>query len=134
MSLSYEISLRNDLLDLISLEIDKGAGAGHVHFYDGVKPVGGGAETTMLVELVMSVNSFAAASGGSMTANPITSANAIATGTATWFRIDDSAEDYVIDGTVGLAGSGADLILDNVDLILGALVELDELIITEGNP
>jgi len=134
MTMGYTTAIRNAGLDEIITQIDKGAGAGHLHFYSGAQPSTGGPATTMLVELVMSAVSFAAAVGGEITANAIAPTTAIDTGTATWCRIDDSDENFAIDGTVGLAGSGADMILDNIDFFLGAAVAMDSLVIVAGNP
>jgi len=134
MTMGYTTAIRNAGLDEIITQIDKGSGAGHLHFYSGAQPSTGGPATTMLAELVMSAVSFAAASGGEIIANAVASTTALATGTATWFRIDDSDENFAIDGTVGIAGSGADLILDNVDFVLGAPVTQDSVVIVAGNP
>jgi len=134
MTMGYSTAIRNAGLNEIITQIDKGGSSGHLHFYAGAQPATGGPDTLMLAELVMSAVSFAAASGGEIVANAIAPTTALATGTATWFRIDDSAENFAIDGTVGLAGSGADLILDNVDFVLGATVTQDSLTIVAGNP
>jgi hypothetical protein len=73
--------------------------------------------------------SFAAASGGTVTANAITQdSSADASGTATWFRIVDSDGTFVLDGDVG-----TDLVLDDAAIVAGGTVSVTSLVVTAGN-
>lgn len=56
----------------------------------------------------------------------------VADGTAAWARCADSSSGVIEDLDVGLSGSGAALILDNLDLVTGGLVSVVSLTITEG--
>lgn len=53
-------------------------------------------------------------------------------GTAAWARYADSNDTTIADMDVGATGSGAALMLDNVNLVVGGLVSIVSLIITEG--
>lgn len=124
-------ALRSNRLDEITALIDAGT-AGFLRIYDGARPATGGAATTLLAELTFSVTSFPAASAGAMTANAITDdSSADAAGTATWFRVVDSAATFVFDGDVGTSGS--DLNLNAVAIALGAVVSVTSMVLTDGN-
>ncbi len=132
MSLGYLEALRHSQLDEITALIDAGAGPGKIRIYDGARPATGGAVTTLLAELDCSDPSAAAASGGVWTLNAISDdASADADGTATWFRIVDSNNVFVLDGDVGTAG--ADLNLNSVALTTGGTVSITSFTITAGN-
>ena len=133
MALGLITSARNNMLDEITALIDSGT-AGFLRIYDGVRPATGGAATTLLAELTMNTTSFPAASSGSMTANAITAdSSANASGTATWFRITDSAGNAVVDGSVGTTSSGEDLELNTTTITSGVEVSISSLVLTAGN-
>lgn len=76
-----------------------------------------------LAKLSLNATAFGASSGGTKTANAITSSAALATGTATWFRAfksDDTTA--VIDGSCGTAGT--DLVLNDVAITTGGTVQV----------
>ena len=132
MALGFNVTLRNNMLDEITALIDAGTN-GLLRIYDGSRPATGGTATTLLAELTFSATSFPAASSGAMTANAIsddTSANAA--GTATWFRIVDSASGHVMDGDVGTSGS--DLNLNTTTISVGLNVSVSSMVLTAGNP
>lgn len=100
---------------------------GYIEIYTGTQPAtpdippSGG--NTLLVTLPLSATAFGAASAGTKTANAITSATAVATGTATWFRAYESNDTTaVIDGSVG--ASSADMILISTLISSGALTQV----------
>jgi len=132
VSLAYVTALRNARLDAITTKIDAGAGAGLLRIYDGTRPATGGTATTLLAELTFSDPSSAAAASGVLTASAITQdASANATGTATWFRVVDSAATFVMDGNVGTSGS--DLNLTTTSITATQPVSVTSFEITEGN-
>jgi hypothetical protein len=55
----------------------------------------------------------------------------LADGTAAWVRAVDAADDVTCDLDVGTTGSGAAVILDNLDIVAGATTELVSFTITE---
>ena len=130
MAIDFIASLRNNMLDEVTALIDAGAGPGKIKIYDGTKPAVGAAITTqtLLAQPTFSATSFPAASGGSMTANAITSdPSAAATGIATWFRCTDSNDNAVIDGDI------ADLNLNTNNITAGLEVAITSAVITAGN-
>lgn len=134
MTIAYTTSLIHTRLDAITALVDAGAGAGLLEIYDGAQPSKGGTVTNLLAQLVFSTTSFPAASTETLTANAITDDSAAnATGTATWFRVTDSTGAFVMDGTVGLTGSGADLELSNTSVVLGVPVSVSSFVISGGN-
>lgn len=125
------------MLDALTALINAGAGAGKLRIYSGTKPtnpdVAIGAQV-LLAELTLSDPAFTAATdanpGALATASAIsddTSANN--TGTATWFRVVDSNDVAIIDGSVGT--SSADLILDDTALVSGQTVKVTSWTITQ---
>lgn len=132
MTMGYLVALRNNQLDEITALVDAGSGAGKLRIYDGTQPATGGTVTILLAELVMSDPSFAAATGGVLTANAINDdTSADAAGTATWFRLVDSDNTFVADGTAGTVGT--DLILNTDVFSVGLNVSVDSMTITGGN-
>ena len=131
---AFNDTLRNARADQITAAIDAGGAAGFIRLYDGTQPAKGGPATTLLAECTFSFPSFPAASGGQITTTSITGdASANATGTATWARIVDSNGNFVMDGTVGLTGSGADVELDSTSITAGQPVNVSSATFTEGN-
>ena len=131
MSLGIATAVRNSKMDALASAVDAGAGAGLLRIYDGVRPITGGTVTNLLVELTFSDPSFAPASSGAITANAISTAVAAISGTASWFRIVDSTNSFVCDGSVGEAS--ADLILNSALISAGVLVEVSSAILTDGD-
>lgn len=131
MALAYDVvSIRNAMLDTITTR----AGASALlRIYDGSRPATGGTATTKLAELTCNATFAPGSSGGVLTLNAITGANAIATSTATWFRIVKSdGTTFVMDGNVGTSGS--DLNLTTTSIVSGQPVSVTSFVITEGNP
>jgi hypothetical protein len=108
-----------------------GAGAllngGTLQIYSGGQPALNGSLTgTLLASLDLDATAFADAtsSDGTTTAaaNTVTSEDAAATGTAGYFALVDSDTNTQITGTVGVADSGADLILSSLSIVEGVSV------------
>ena len=134
MTLAIDDSIRNSRLSQVSASSDAGASGALITIYDGAQPSKGGTVTNLLAQMVMSADSFQAPSGGSMSANPITDdPSADAQGVSTWFRLTDSDGLFVLDGTVGLTGSGADMTINNTSFEIGLSIEVTSFVITDGN-
>lgn len=132
MAVGFVTALRNARLDAITAKLDAGSGAGKLRIYNGSRPATGGAATTLLAELTLSDPSAPAASAGALTLNAITQDSAAdATGTATWARLVDSDGNFVADCSVGAAA--ADIILNTVSIVAGAIVSISSAVFTEGN-
>lgn len=132
MAIGIVDTVRNAMLNAIRDAIDAGPSAGKIRIYSGTRPATGGAATTLLAELTMSDPCAPAASGGVLTLSAITEdSSADNTGTATWFRVLDSNNNTVFDGSVGT--SGADLNLITTSIVAGQPVQITAFTITAGN-
>ena len=131
-NLKYSAALKNARLDQITSKV---GASGLLRIYDGTQPANPDTAVTSqvkLAELTCDATAFAgAASGGLLTANAISNANAVASGTASWFRLCKSDGTAVADGTVG--ASGTDLIIDNTSINSGQTVSVTSLTVTAGN-
>lgn len=135
MAIGCLTALRNNMLDEITALMDAGAGQAKLRIYDGTQPATGGTATTLLAELLFTDPVASAASGGVLTFSAIsddTSANA--TSTATWFRVVDSNDVFVFDGTVTATSGGGDIELDSTSITTGQTVSVTSFTITDGNP
>jgi hypothetical protein len=128
----YAATLKNARLDAITTAVGTSA---LLKIYDGSQPASPDtaiSTQTLLASLTCNASAFAAAaSGGVLTANAISSANAGATGTASWFRLTTSGGTAKIDGTVGT--SGTDAIINNTSITSGQTVSCTALTITSAN-
>ena len=110
----------------LNAALDAACNSGFMQIYTGTQPATPDAAlsgNTLLATLNLNATAFGAASGGTKTAGAITSGTAVATGTATFFRVfksDDATA--VIDGSVGT--SGADLNLNDVAITTGGTVSV----------
>jgi hypothetical protein len=103
--------------------------SGKLRIYDGTPPThcdDALSGNNLLAELTMNATAFGAAANGVLTANAITGNNAALSGTASFYRIFNSAASTAyIQGTVGTAT--ADLILNSVAISAGAAVSIASL-------
>ena len=132
MALKMSAAVRNAMLDAVTAQVGTTA---KLRVYSGTRPANVAASITgtLLAELACNATFAPAASGGVLTLNSITSdASADATGTATHFRLWNSAgSTAMVDGDVGTSGS--DLNLNTVSLVSGAAVAVTSFTITAGN-
>jgi hypothetical protein len=116
--------------DAVVDAIDVG-GAGTLDIYGDTIPTDADTAVsgqTLLSEHALNATAFGAASNGVATAAAIGSDTALATDTATWFRIENGGGTAIMDGTVGTAT--ADLILNTVSIVTGATVDIDSFQVT----
>lgn len=135
MTIKYTSAIRNAMLDTIT---SAAGGSALLRIYDNSAPGrpanANTAVTTQvkLAELTCNATFAAAASGGVLTLNAITGANALASGTASWFRITNSAGTVVIlDGDISTTLS--DLNLSTTTIVSGQPISITSFTITEGN-
>lgn len=128
----YAVTLKNARLDAITTAVGTSA---LLKIYDGTQPASPDtaiSTQTLLATLTCNASAFAAAaSGGVLTANAITSGTAGNTGTASWFRLTTSGGTAKIDGTVGT--SGTDAIINNTSITTSQSVSCSSLTITSAN-
>lgn len=125
MALNTRLSVanRNAQLDAMRTRLN----TGYLRIYDGTQPADPDTAITtqvLLAELRLNATAFAAASGGVITANAITSdTDADATGTATWYRCFQSdGTTAEIDGSVGTAASN--LVMASTSIVQHAVVSV----------
>lgn len=123
MALTLSTAAKNAAADAVVDLIDVGAGTATMV----IKDSGG----TALCTINLADPAFGAASSGTATLLGVPlSGTAGATGTASTFDVEDQDGTVVYSGTVGIAGSGADAIIDNASITSGDTVQLDSHTIT----
>jgi hypothetical protein len=134
MALKFPAAYRNTRGDSITTRAGNGA---KLRIYSGTRPAN--ADTApagvLLAELVCGTPFAPAASGGVVTANAITTSNAVggAPTNATWCRLVDSAgTTTACDGDVSATGGGGDLQLVSVSITSGQPVQVTSFVVTEG--
>ena len=111
------------------------AGTGSIiNLYTGTQPANANtalAGNTLLVSLTVS-GAFGTDSNGTLTVGAVSNGTAVATGTATFFRITKSNNlTVVMDGTVGT--SGADMNFNTVSIVTGDTVAISSGTIIRNN-
>lgn len=103
-----------------------------VRIYSGTRPATGGTATTLLAELAMSATPAPASSSGVVTFNAISNdTSADASGTPTWARILTSGNTPILDCSAAV-GSGD--INFNAAIVIGGVVSITSMTMTDGNP
>lgn len=126
MAVIYSTAAKNARLNAVAATIDAGSGPG-------VLQIGTTAMGTVLATIVLADPCASSASGGVLTFSgfPRSDTSADANGTAAAARIRDSDGNDVITGlTVGVAGSGADIIFESVSFNVGEVITLNSATIT----
>ncbi len=122
MTLSVTVATKNAQLNAYGANFNSGL----LKIYAGTVPADADAaltSQTLLGTQTMGATAFAAAAAGSMSANPITQGNAVATGTASFYRAYKGDGTTVIEqGTVGT--SGADLNLNTTSIVNGGPIQI----------
>lgn len=129
MTIAYSTTLRNAKLDAISTAVGN---AGTLKIYDGSRPATGGTATTLLSTHTLGSPFAPSASAGVLSPTLPSNVNAVATSTATWFRVATSGATFVFDGSVSTSGS--DLNLVSTSITNGQPVAITSWTITAGNP
>jgi hypothetical protein len=103
------------------------------NLYSGTQPANANTAITSQVLLVsMPISgAFGTDVNGTLTLSAVTETNAVGSGTASFFRIFKADNSVIMDGSVGL--SGADLILNTVDIAAGQSVDITAGTIIRGN-
>ena len=130
-NLKYSLAARNGQLTDLNTRI--GASC-RIALYDGSQPAGPdtaiGAQVK-LVEWTGNAGGFGSVASNVLTAAAVANVNAIASGTATWFRISTSGGVAVVDGSAGVSAS--DMILTSAGIVSGVAQAFNSLTITGGN-
>lgn len=101
--LSLSTAAKNAQVDAVVDLLDAGTGPGTIEVRTGSKPatVATAATGTVLVTITLGDPAFGSSAAGSAAGADPASQNAVADGTAGWFRAYDSNGTAVMDGTVG---------------------------------
>lgn len=119
--------------DAMNALIDAGSTnpGGKVQVYNGTKPADPSVAVstqTKLVEFVLPSTTFPPSTSitdyATATANAIDAVNAIADGTATWFRVLDKDDNAVQDGDAGDTSSSASMKLASTNIVSGVSVKI----------
>lgn len=124
MAIGSSVALRNARLATRTTEVGN---AGKLRIYDGTRPATGGAATTLLAEFTLGSPFAPAPANGTQSPTLPAPVNAIATGTATWFRVTKSDGTFVEDGSVG-----SDMTLNTTSITSGLQVSVSSWAITAG--
>lgn len=127
MTIHLAAPVANSMATTITTAIDAGTGPGTIKVYTGAMPATPetAASGTLLATFTLVDPSLeSSASGGVATLdfNPDITASVVASGTAGWFRIADSAGNPVLDGSVGT--SGQDMNFTSTSWVSGGTVTL----------
>lgn len=125
-------AVRTSRAQVIASALDAGSGAATLKVYTGAQPATPetAASGTLLATIALADPAASVASGVlTLDCDPVPSAVAVATGTAGWGRVADSAGVAVFDGSVGT--SGTDFVIgsttvatgDTMSLLSGSLTE-----------
>lgn len=130
--MAYSTELRNAKLDANSTVIGN---AGKLEIYAGTDSAGTtNAEGTLLATLTLGSPFAPAASGGVQSPTLPAATTGVANGTAGWARVTKAdGSTAVMDLTVGLAGSGAQLILGSLSIVSGGAVNITGWTITAAD-
>lgn len=132
MAVQWSTAVRNARLDAWETAIGTAA---KLQIYSGSAPANcaTAASGTKLVEWTLASDWAAAASGGAKSMNLPSAVNAVAGGTAGYYRIVDSAGTTCHEqGTVTATGGGGDLTVDNTSIASGQSVNLTGFTKTEA--
>jgi hypothetical protein len=126
MTLSLINAIRSTMCDAIVDALDAGAAAGTIAIRSGSRPAlpTDTATGTLLVTITCADPAFGAASNGVATISDPSPVNAVATGTASWFRAFDSDGNAKWDGSVTATGGGGDLTLASTSITSGQPVDI----------
>ena len=129
--MSNSIELRNAKLEANTTIIGN---AGKLEIYAGAKPATGGAEGTTLAVFTLG-SPFAPAPVSAVQSPTLPAATTgVAAGTAGWARVTKTdGTTAVMDLTVGLAGSGAQVILNTLSITIGGAVSITSWTIVGGD-
>lgn len=124
-------SVRSSIATAIRDAIDAGPAAGQLRIYTGtqVATADTAVAGTLLATVVLGDPSGTVATGVLTFADPA-AVNAVASGTAGWFRIVDSTGATVMDGAVTATGGGGELQLATTTITSGLSIDITAFSVT----
>ncbi len=133
MAVRISDNVRTDIVSAIRAAIDAGPAPGRLKIYSGSKPVtkGGVPAGTLLADIPLADPCGSVLSGVLTFTVPAEDTSADASGTASFFYLEDSTGAFVLDGNCGVSGS--DLNLVTLTIVATQPVEITSFTITAGN-
>ena len=131
MAIQLSAAIRNARLDAITTAVGTTA---KLRIYSGTRPanVAAAITGTQLANLTCNATFAPAATGGVLTLNAITSDTSAVAGTASHFRMwNSAASTAMFDGDVAVSGS--DLNMSTVTFTTGATIAVSSFTLTDGN-
>lgn len=123
-------AVKDSMLQAVADAIDAGAPTpGQILIFDGTAPDPPGSDVTTQTLLAVITCSLpcGTVTNGALSFAPLSEeSNAPASGTATWARLTDGAGSWVADLDVGVAGSGAAIELNAVEIYQGGIVRITQ--------
>jgi len=131
--IQYANDVKTARAQAVADAIDNGTGQALLTLYTGPAPVAGDPIDTQTAIMALPIPNPCSqqVAGGILTLQPLPETMAVASGSMVWGRITSRAGEFVGDLTVGLPGSGADLILPVVDIYAGAMIRINSASISE---
>jgi sulfur carrier protein ThiS len=134
--MAHEVKLSTACANIEANAMAVALNGGYIRLYDGSKPATGDevvSGQTLLAEVTFDTPAFVLSVDGSVVANPLTGDPAANNnGQATWGRLFQADGTPMMDGLVGVTGSGSDIEVDNVNVAQGVAVEVTSCVITAG--
>lgn len=129
MAEKLNIAARNRQVDSIGDDLNSGT----LKIYTGSQPASAddAASGTLLVTINLPADAMAAAATGTAAKSGTWSGVAAATGTAGWFRIENSGATRRYDGAVTATGGGGEIELDSTAITSGQTVLINTFTITQ---
>ena len=127
MPLRIATGTRNTIADAVANLIGT---AGTLKIYTGTQPATPGDTATGTLLATVTLGSWTAATSGTASGADPASVNAVATGTAGWFRGAKSDGTVVLDGDVSATGGGGVMQLSSTSIVSGGAVDITSVSIT----
>jgi hypothetical protein len=127
MTLTLNTGPRNAMCDALVDLLDVGTPAPTIAIRSGTRPSlpSDSATGTLLATVTLDATAaFGSSSSGAATIVDPASVNAVAGGTASWFRAFDGNGLAVFDGSVTATGGGGDITLTTVTIVSGQPVDI----------
>lgn len=104
---------------------------GSIEIRSGSQPATANDAATGTLLATITLGTAPSASSGSVAMPDPASVNAVATGTAGWYRAKASGGATVVDGSVTASGGGGDITLSSTSLVSGSPVDLSSFTYTQ---
>lgn len=127
MPLRIDTNARNAAADAIAALVGTG---GTLKIYTGSQPATPATTATGTLLATVTLGAWGSASSGTAAGADPASVNAVATGTAGWFRAASSGGTTVLDGDVTATGGGGVMQLSSTSIVSGGAVDITALSIT----